>query len=396
VVAGRLAGAFARIKREDVANEIVKTMKAAGHNVRISDPFAPEQTFGTPRIGVSPIAGRLQGLWASLREPVIAAFPKAPGLPKDTKAYLQFVADSYQSDAYHSLSIEGYRVSPGLIERVRSGTWNPDADSADQKSRDTLAARGYWQVFEKVKDTVAQIIGGADAGALIRSAHRDWYRELFQPCVVAGIIKPTALAGYRNHFIYIKGSRYVPPRWEVVPDAMNAYFELLEAEKEPSVRAVLGHWLFGFIHPYPDGNGRIARFVMNAMLASGGYPWTVIRVEDREAYLKALESASIGADIVPFCRVHRDAREGSHGQGGKRGRQKNSLTGLVRSQSVRPPVEPRRAKRLSMRVASPHAPEAHSAAPQRVTSENAWADSVIPIRKADLQFESQRLSRRPG
>jgi hypothetical protein len=45
VVAGRLAGALSRIKREDVASEIVKTMKAAGHNVRTSDPFAPEQTF---------------------------------------------------------------------------------------------------------------------------------------------------------------------------------------------------------------------------------------------------------------------------------------------------------------------------------------------------------------
>ena len=45
-------------------------------------------------------------------------------------------------------------------------------------------------------------------------------------------------------------------------------------------RAVLD-WLFGYIHPYPDGNGRMARFLMNAMLASGGYPWTVIRVEDR-------------------------------------------------------------------------------------------------------------------
>ena len=51
-----------------------------------------------------------------------------------------------------------------------------------------------------------------------------------------------------------------------------ALFELLENEIEPSVRAVLGHWLFGYIHPYPDGNGRIARFLMNVMLASGGYP----------------------------------------------------------------------------------------------------------------------------
>ena len=82
---------------------------------------------------------------------------------------------------------------------------------------------------------------------------------------------------------------------------MPALFDLLESESEPSVRAVLGHWLFGYIHPYPDGNGRMARFLMNATLASGGYPWTVIRVEDRDAYLEALESASIGGDVRPFA-----------------------------------------------------------------------------------------------
>ena len=81
---------------------------------------------------------------------------------------------------------------------------------------------------------------------------------------------------------------------------MPALFDLLEKEAEPGVRAVLGHWLFGYIHPYPDGNGRMARFLMNAMLASGGYPWTVIRVRDRNAYLKALDSASIDMVINPF------------------------------------------------------------------------------------------------
>jgi Fic family protein len=50
-----------------------------------------------------------------------------------------------------------------------------------------------------------------------------------------------------------------------------------------------------------DGNGRMARFLMNAMLASGGYPWTVIRVEDRTRYLKALDRASIDGDITDFA-----------------------------------------------------------------------------------------------
>lgn len=45
----------------------------------------------------------------------------------------------------------------------------------------------------------------------------------------------------------------------------------------------------------------MARFFMNAMLASGGYPWTVVRVEDRKAYLAALDSASIDMDIRPFA-----------------------------------------------------------------------------------------------
>jgi hypothetical protein len=41
---------------------------------------------------------------------------------------------------------------------------------------------------------------------------------------------------------------------------------------------------------------------MNAMLASGGYPWTIIPVTRRSEYLAALESASVDGDIEPFTR----------------------------------------------------------------------------------------------
>jgi len=301
-IAGRLAGAFRRIGRAEVADDILRSMKAAGYDVRESVPFMPEQSFGSVSRAAAPIVGRLQALWESFREPVIAAFPKAPGLPKNRERYMRFVDDIYQNDAYHSLSIEGYRVTRELIERVRSGNWNPDNHDADRQSRDALAARGYWQSFQLVRETVGEVIAGRDPGGLVRAAHRDWYRELFQPCVAAGLIAASALAGYRNAAVFLRGSRHVPPRWEAVRDAMPALFDLLEKETEPSVRAVLGHWLFGYIHPYPDGNGRMARFVMNAMLASGGYPWTVIRVEDRNGYLAALEAASIGQDVEPFAR----------------------------------------------------------------------------------------------
>jgi Fic family protein len=82
---------------------------------------------------------------------------------------------------------------------------------------------------------------------------------------------------------------------------MPALFDLLEEETDPGVKAVLGHFIFVYIHPYMDGNGRMGRFLMNLMLASGGYPWTVVPVGDRKTYMEALESASVGEDIGPFA-----------------------------------------------------------------------------------------------
>ena len=83
-------------------------------------------------------------------------------------------------------------------------------------------------------------------------------------------------------------------------DSMDALFECLQQEDEPAVRAVLGHFIFVFIHPYPDGNGRVARFLMNSQWVSGGYPWTIIRLENRKRYMQSLEQASVVGNIKPF------------------------------------------------------------------------------------------------
>jgi hypothetical protein len=301
VVAGRLAGAFRHVGRTDVAEQILVTCKRADMEVRETNPFVqPPRERGALRGHASPIVGRISALWEGGRGHVISAFPRAPGLPSDTSAYMQAVADVYQFDAYHSLSIEGYRVTPELIERVRSGEWNPDFHEGDRERENALAARGYYLAFERAKDIVRRIIAGADAGQMMRRAHMDWYQDLFQPKVQAGILAARSLAGYRNHFIHLRTSRYVPPHKDLLPEAMSTLLDLLCNEPEPCVRATLGHWLFGYVHPFPDGNGRTARLLMNAMLASGGYPWTVIRTEDRDEYLHALDDASIRGNIAPF------------------------------------------------------------------------------------------------
>jgi fido (protein-threonine AMPylation protein) len=300
-VAGRLAGAFRRAGRADVADEILETMASAGYDVREADPFSPNHRLEAVHSKTSPMTARIEGLWSALRDHAIEAFPPAPGRPGDVTQYLRFVDDIYQSDAYHSLSIEGYSATPEMVERVRSGDWDPEHRLDDRDERDALAARGYWQAFQRVKKSVRAVLEGENPGGVVRDGHREWYRELFQPFVAAGVFEAAALAGYRNGPVYIQDSRHVPPRAEAMRQAIPTLFDLLQCEEDPSARAVLGHWLLGYVHPYPDGNGRIARFLMNVMLAAGGYPWTVIRVEDRDAYLAALELASVESDIRPFA-----------------------------------------------------------------------------------------------
>lgn len=300
-IAGRLAGAFRNIGRAGIADEIVATMRAAGYDVRENDPFEAPAPMLLGARETSPYVNRVRLMWQEMREPVIARFPKAPGLPRDIQAYLKRVEDVYVNDAYHSLSIEGYRVNRELIERVRAGNWNPDVNEDDRNQRNALAARGYWQAFQAVRESVQKVLTGGNAGAVADEAHRIWYRELFAPSVTAGLLRPADLAGYRNDQVFIRRSMHVPPNREAVRDLMPALFELLREETEPAARVVLGHFVFVYIHPYMDGNGRMGRFLMNVMLASGGYPWTVIPVEARKPYMAALEEASVGHDIVPFA-----------------------------------------------------------------------------------------------
>ena len=300
-IASRLVGAFRNTGRDRIADDITRTMSAAGYDVRENDPFTDKPPLVIPARETSPYVNRIRLLWQKMREPVIDRFPKAPGPPRSIEAYMKRVNDAYITDAYHSLSIEGYRVTPELIQRVRSGTWNPETNEGDREQRNAMVARGYWLAFQAVQKSVGRVLRGENPGQVADGDHGTWYRELFAPSVTAGLLKPADLAGYRNSQVYIRKSMHVPLNREAVRDAMPAFFDLLREETHPAVRVVLGHFVFVYIHPYMDGNGRVARFLMNVMTASGGYPWTVIPVEDRNAYVEALERASVGEDIGPFA-----------------------------------------------------------------------------------------------
>ncbi len=288
----RLVGAFKQLGMNDHAKRLADGMRRADMDLRHENPFVGE---GIPVVsGAAPISNMLRVMWQRDRQTIIDLLP-APTGPVDVDEVLGQIDDVYTNDAWNSLAIEGYQASEELIEEIHNGT-------SDANSRDAMAAKGYWNAFQSVRKTVKTSLERGEPVS-VRDTLSDWYQNLFEPSVDAGILKRSQVIGYRSHPVFIRAASHVPPALEELMDAMETYFDLFEEEEHPGVRAVLGHWLLGYIHPYPDGNGRLARLVMNAVLASSGYTWTVIQLDQRRRYMQALDAASSEGDITPFAQL---------------------------------------------------------------------------------------------
>ncbi len=302
--AGRLVGALRAIGDTVKANQITRDMQAAGFTLTEANPFEHHEPVLIERARIySPYSGRIEAMWKKMRIPVIEIFPEPPGISSaKEERVIHIIQERYKRDAYHSLSIEGYEVTEDLIQKIEDGAWRPDIDPKDHEQIDAMAALGYHEAFKQVLSSVRKTLGGANAGQVFEADLQDWYRALFSPSVQAGILKAADLAGYRNGPVYIKGARHIPPDdKDAVLASMETLFRLVKEEAHPAVRAVLGHFIFVYVHPYMDGNGRIGRLLLNLMLVSGGYSWTIIRSENRPQYMSALEEASTGGDIEPFA-----------------------------------------------------------------------------------------------
>lgn len=301
--ASRLIGAYQFLGFNKIAEDILQGMQNAGYKVTSENPFreqAPLLKSGL--LIVSPYAARITVLWRSMRQIVIDSFPPAPGIPKNQRQYFASVEAQFLHDAYNSLSIEGYQVTEELIKKVEKGQWDPKHSVSDQQQYNAMAAKGYFEAFKAVNSSIAKVFAGKLSGRVVEEDLTRWYQALFSSLVKVGLVERAHLAGYRNQRVMIRGSQHVPPPKDALLDIMEAFFACLTEEPEASVRAVLGHFLLGYIHPFIDGNGRIARFLMNVMFASGGYPWTVVLLSDRKKYMQALEAASVREDIRPFAK----------------------------------------------------------------------------------------------
>jgi hypothetical protein len=266
--AKRLIGAYRFLGNEDMANDLKTELLNFGWNLGEENPFTQATPLMVSSNITSPYAARIFSLWSLFRPTVIKYFPDNSIRLLNPEKYLKELEEIYTQDAYNSLSIEGYLVDENLIAKVQECNWNPDGDLQDNQEKNALAARGYYEAFLEVKKSIATLLQNKSPGEVIKADLKKWY---------------------------------------------HALFACLKKEPNAAVRAICGHYIFVYIHPYMDGNGRLGRFLMNSMLASGGYPWTIIQVASRAQYLHALEITGTDANIEPFVQFIKQEMQESQG-----------------------------------------------------------------------------------
>jgi Fic family protein len=124
-----------------------------------------------------------------------------------------------------------------------------------------------------------------------------WHREVF------GETKSDIAGRIRDFEVMIHGSRHLPPTpLEVRPMLIELLRWTRRSAKvsHPLERAAAFHFRFENIHPFGDGNGRIGRLAMNALLFEQGFPMLNIRYGKRRGYYAALEAASRADNPRPF------------------------------------------------------------------------------------------------
>ena len=194
---------------------------------------------------------------------------------------------------YHSNAIEGNVLAVGetreVVEHGLTITGKPLKDQAE--ARNLSHALDFLEELATKTDTP---ITEND----VRQVHT---------FVLDGISDEAG--AYRTVPVAISGSSYPPPGPESVPMKMAEFGRWISDVSVPADDAFAGvrglfaaavaHTWLVTVHPFVDGNGRVARLLMNLMLMRHGYPIAIITKEDRLRYYDALE-LSQASDLTPF------------------------------------------------------------------------------------------------
>jgi Fic family protein len=147
--------------------------------------------------------------------------------------------------------------------------------------KDHYEAIGHAEAFEKVFDIYKN---KNMTESVVKNLHLLFY----------GRISKEDAGKYRTVTAFITGSKYPLPKPSELPSLMKGFIRKASAHKKklhPIESAAKIHKEFVFIHPFIDGNGRVARLLMNFTLLQEGYLLAIISPILRAEYIRHLEEA---------------------------------------------------------------------------------------------------------
>jgi Fic family protein len=208
-------------------------------------------------------------------------------------------------NTYYSNLIEGHNTRPRDIERALAGELDRDKERRNLQ----IEAAAHVRVQAEL-DRMAMVndLPEPAAGAFIRWLHRELYRDAPEEMLrVQGaardfLMEPGEWRSRPEHDVAV--GRHQPPSSDRVADFI-AHFET-RYRFEPLGKAAriltipAAHHRFNYIHPFPDGNGRVSRLMSHAMAHVAGIGayglWSVSRglargLESRGEYKRMLDYA---------------------------------------------------------------------------------------------------------
>jgi Fic family protein len=196
--------------------------------------------------------------------------------------------DKFEVDmTYHSNAIEGNRLT--LRE-----TWfvlRRGMTIHGKSVKEHLEAINHMEAVQLVEE-------------IIKSKKRITENSVLKMhAIIMDKIDPQHAGFYRHETVFIGGSKLIPPPWKDVPRLMKSVYKELNSRAKgigAVYSAVKVHHETTRIHPFLDGNGRLARLLMNLRLMRAGFPPTILRRKERRAYYSALEKADKG-DYRPLA-----------------------------------------------------------------------------------------------
>ncbi len=107
--------------------------------------------------------------------------------------------------------------------------------------------------------------------------------------MMSGILDEAQTGAWRTVPVYIRGSNMTPPPARDIPRRMCEWEQWVNGEQgqqyDPITRAAIAHHGFEAVHPFPDGNGRVGRLLLNLMLMREGYPPALVLKDWRVCYI---------------------------------------------------------------------------------------------------------------